>query len=418
MRILLISPNTERITMPTLPLGLALVGAASRAAGHDVSFLNLMFVDAAPGAVERAAPAARPDVIGISVRNIDDQVMEGTRFLLEPTREVVAACRRSADAPVVVGGAGYSIFPQAALAFLDADIGVAGEGEQSFPAVLACLEAGQDPAGLPGVFLRGRGGARTRGTVADLDWLPAPADDAWPGGDMQEADTWVPVQSRRGCPLACSYCSTPVIEGTVTRTRSPQIVVDEIRRATGRGFSHFYFVDNTFNVPSAYALDLCRRISAMRLGVQWRCILYPHDVSDELIGAMAAAGCVEASIGFESGSLPVLTRMNKRFTPGEVRRISDGLAAHGIRRHGFLLLGGPGETAATANESLAFAESLGLDSLKTTIGIRIYPGTPLERIAREEGQVDAGDDLLRPRFYVARGLEDWIRSQEPSNKVQ
>src|SRR5512136_2008043 len=105
MKVLLISANTERINLPALPLGLALVGAAARAAGHDVAFLNLMFQRDAEAAVRSAVATSRPDVVGISVRNIDDQMMQGARFLLEPVRRVVSACRASTDAPVVVGGA-------------------------------------------------------------------------------------------------------------------------------------------------------------------------------------------------------------------------------------------------------------------------------------------------------------------------
>jgi radical SAM superfamily enzyme YgiQ (UPF0313 family) len=100
--------------------------------------------------------------------------------------------------------------------------------------------------------------------------------------------------------------------------------------------------------------------------------------------------------------------MNKRFGLGEVRRISETLAAHGIRRMGFLLLGGPGETRETVEESLAFADSLGLEEMKVTAGIRIYPHTELARAAIADGSLSPSDDLLFPRFYLARGLEGWI----------
>ena len=123
---------------------------------------------------------------------------------------------------------------------------------------------------------------------------------------------------------------------------------------------------------------------------------------------MAQAGCVEVSLGFESGCLQVLREMNKRFTPADVREISDMLSAHRIRRWGFLLLGGPGETRETVEESIAFAESLGLEGLRVTVGIRIYPGTPLANLAIAEGVITEDDDLLVPRFYLASGLEPWI----------
>ncbi len=115
-----------------------------------------------------------------------------------------------------------------------------------------------------------------------------------------------------------------------------------------------------------------------------------------------------AARGFESGCPDVLRAMNKRFQPEEVRQISERLAAHGIRRMGFLLLGGPGETEQSVQESVAFADSLHLEMLKASIGIRIYPRTPLARIAVEEGIVGPQDDLLQPRFYLRPGLEDYI----------
>ena len=76
---------------------------------------------------------------------------------------------------------------------------------------------------------------------------------------------------------------------------------------------------------------------------------------------------------------------------------------------GFLLLGGPGETRSSVKESLAFADSLPLDRLKITTGIRIYPDTRLSELAVREGSIKADDDLLHPRFYLSKGLEGWLQ---------
>ncbi len=123
---------------------------------------------------------------------------------------------------------------------------------------------------------------------------------------------------------------------------------------------------------------------------------------------MARAGCVEVAFGFESGSRKILRSFNKRFQPEEVRRISEMLDKYGIGRMGFLLLGGPGETRETVEESLEFADSLELEAMKVTTGIRIYPYTALAAAAVAEGVVSPQDDLLRPAFYLAGGLDGWI----------
>ena len=409
MKVLLISANTERISMLTMPLGLGLVCAATRAAGHDVGFLDLLPEADPRTAAGRAVEAFAPDVIGISVRNIDDQSEQNPRFLLDPAREVVEECRaRSAAATIVVGGAGYSIFPQEALAFLGADIGVVGDGEAAFPELLERIEAGRSPADLPGVYLPGVAPTVPRAEAAHLDGLPLWDEAlALPDGE----DDWVPVQSRRGCPNDCSYCSTSRIQGRTIRCRTPRRVVELIERLARCGARRFYFVDNSFNIPERHALDLCDGLARLNPRVTWRCILYPERVRERLVRAMAAAGCAEVSLGFESGSARILREMNKRFTPDDVRRTSELLATYGIRRRGFLLLGGPGETRESVEESLAFAESLGLDDLRVTVGIRIYPGTPLAKRALAEGVIASEDDLLHPAFYLAPGLEPWIHER-------
>jgi len=181
-----------------------------------------------------------------------------------------------------------------------------------------------------------------------------------------------------------------------------------IERHVKAGFNKFYFTDNTFNIPSAYAGELCKRILASGINITWMCILYPWEMEEALVSDMAQAGCREVSLGFESGNTEMLHRMNKKFDVHAVRRTSLLLNRYGIRQTGFLLLGGPGETRSSAVESLAFADSLPLDAVKLSVGIRIYPDTPLARLSVEEGIIAPDDDLLYPRFYLADKLEGWL----------
>lgn len=408
MRVLLVAANTERSDMVVPPYGLGLVAGALRALGHDVAFLDLLSEADPRGAVIREVRSRNPGAVGISIRNLDDQNRQDPRFLLARALEVVGACREATSAPVILGGPGFSILPAQALAFLGADYGVRGDGEEAFPALLEALEAGRDPCEVPGVLAPGRDPG-LRAAVADLDAF-APWDPCLEG-TLDPAQAWVPVQARRGCPNDCSYCATWAIQGRAYRIRDPRRVVAAVADLAARGYRQIFFVDNAFNLPEGTAFELCAGLEALDPGVKWRCILYPHAVREDLVRAMARAGCVEVSLGFESGSPAVLKAMNKRFTPAEVHALSDLLADYGIRRMGFLLLGGPGETRATVEESLAFARSLRLDALKTTVGIRIYPGTPLEARARDEGLLAPGQDLLRPAFYLAPGLEPWIHER-------
>jgi radical SAM superfamily enzyme YgiQ (UPF0313 family) len=412
MKVLLISANTETINMPVLPMGLALVAAATEQAGHAVVTLDLMSASDWRPVLLETFTGFSPEAIGISVRNIDDQNMQQPKFLLEPVREMVACIRELTDAPIVIGGAGYSIFPQKALDYLHADAGIQGEGEQVFPQLLQRFSEKKDIADLPGVYLPQRRPKSPAERIRHLDRLPMPR----PGVHLPDLDSdarrniWLPIQTRRGCPLNCTYCSTGTIEGRILRKYPVEKVVDTIARFSKAGFDRFFFVDNTFNLPPAYAKSICEAISRAGLNIAWRCIVYPFDVNAELVEKMAAAGCAEVSLGFESGSAEILKKLNKQFGPDDIRQAADLLKRHGIRRMGFLLLGGPGENRGTVLESLRFADTLGLEMMKVTIGIRIYPYTALARQAVAEGIIGSEDDLLFPKFYIAPGLAAWLRN--------
>ncbi|MBU2234937.1 MAG: radical SAM protein [Proteobacteria bacterium] len=405
MRVLLISANTERINIVPLPLGLSYVAAATRNGGHDVRVLDLMAEDDSESLIGETIASFGPDVIGISVRNIDDQTKDG-RFLLDEVRRVVRDCRRLSDAPVVLGGAGYSIFPESVLAYLEADMGIQGEGEVAFPALIERLAQQADLSETPGLYLRDRGLLGKRTFVKDLDSLPI--FGAHEFLDSQDRGLWLPFQTRRGCPLNCSYCSTSTIEGLAIRKRSPEAAVTELACCVESGFRQIFFVDNTFNLPPGYAKEICRKIIDRGLDISWRCILYPGKVDEKLAALMAAAGCREVSLGFESGSERILRNMNKKFNLREIRQTAETLARHGIRQQGFLMLGGPGETQESVLETLTFADSLPLDELKITTGIRIYPDTALARVAIDAGMISPDDDLLLPKFYLVRELEEWL----------
>lgn len=406
VRILLISAANHAGSTTPLPLGLACVAEATERAGHQVQLLALRSDADCDNDVRQAIGQFAPDVIGVSVRNIDDQNMQSPCFLLACLKQVVAVCRAACSSPIVLGGAGYSIFPESALAYLGADIGIRGEGEAAFPALLSWLEQGRQSPPPPAAYFPDRSHSATAFAPALDDFL-LPEPRLWLDF-AGSTEMRIPVQTRRGCPLDCIYCSTNLIEGRPIRRRSPALVVEWLTALRNDGFRHFYFVDNTFNLPPSYAKDLCRKLIGAELGLDWWAIIYPKWVDVELVELMAKAGCTQMSLGFESGSETMLPQLNKRFTCTEVRNVSDTLAGVGIKRYGFLLLGGPRETRETVEESLKFADSLHLDELKITVGLRIYPQTPLASTAVTEGLLKPDDNLLFPRFYISPLLQDWL----------
>lgn len=408
MKVLLISANTETINMPVFPLGLASVAQAVIDAGHRTAWLDLMGKSDIRTVIEREISSFSPDLIGISVRNVDDQNMLNPGFLLSIVKGVVRICKEVSNVPVLIGGSGYSIFPESSLDYLKADMGIQGEGENVVPELFDCIENDRSFSEIAGLYIRGRGLQSERKFEKNLDNFPFPDPALFPTSVYEGENFYVPIQTRRGCPLACSYCSTGTVEGRVIRSRSVDSVIQWINKWVERDFRRFQFVDNNFNIPPDYAKELCRKIREANLDIKWRSIIYPGRLDESLIKSMATAGCNEVSLGFESGCDDILAGMNKHFSAKDVVNSAKMLIDNNIKVMGFLLLGGPGETKETALRSLDFIEGLNLNSLRITTGIRIYPNTKLMETALEHDMIKENDDLLFPRFYMAEKIQDWL----------
>ena len=412
MKVLLISVITENLYMTVLPLGAAYVAASAMNAGHEVEMLSLRSGDGEYNEIlEKTISRLKPDAIGISMRNVDDQRMENSVFLLEPVKEVVKNCKKLSSSPVVLGGAGYSIFPSQALSYLGADMGIQGEGEASFTMLLKRLDKNLDISEVPGLYLPEKGLVSPIKHPKSLDEyaMPVPNVHLTIPKDNSNQPVWAPIQTRRGCPMDCSYCSTFLIEGRALRKHSPKNVVENIKKYIDAGINHIFFVDNTFNFPPSYAEELCDQIISEKLKIKGRCILYPSKIDAKLVDKMAKAGIRETSLGFESASEMILKNMNKRFLIKDVISASRMLKDAGIFQMGFLMLGGPGETKKTALASLRFADDLQPDAMKISIGIRIYPYTALAETAIKEEKIKSHEDLLFPTYYVVNELKDWLK---------
>jgi radical SAM superfamily enzyme YgiQ (UPF0313 family) len=415
-KVLLISENMCRESLIPFPLGPAWIAAAVEWAGHEVMGLDLMFSDDPAGECARAVEEFHPDCIGLSIRNIDNQDAENTKFYVDDAVPLIAAMRQVSGVPIVLGGAGYSIYPTQCLDYLGLEYGVVGEGEATFPALLECLASGDDPRKVPGVATRLAGitSPGSPGVRPDLALLPVPDRRLF---DVTRYD-WRPapgrplfvpnIQSRRGCARSCIYCSSPDIEGTRVRVRPVKAVVDEMESMEQEfGLSLAIINDSLFNVPEEYALDLCREFIARGLRIRWSTGLDPS-ASDELLETMARAGCTNLSMGNESGCEHILIRLKKEFGVADVERAVRTAKSAGMKVNCFLLFGGPGETRETIDESVELLDRLQPETVNVSPGVRIYPNTELARIAMEEGIVSPDDNLLLPRFYIAPAVKGWL----------
>lgn len=412
MKVLLISANVEKIPDPVYPIGPAYVAAAARRAGHEVLDVDLCFAADAEAALRPVIAVERPDAIGVSLRNLDSSAFPQNTSYIDDYAHLMTTLRALSDAPIILGGAGFTVMPTTVLAHLGADIGVVGEGERLFPWVLERLTGGRpltsddtalcESAGR-GVCVYGR----TRTGV--LDTLGTPARDLFDAARYYERGGALNVQTKRGCAFDCIFCSYPLIEGKKVRARAPVSVVDEIEEMRDtRGVGHVFFVDNIFNLPMEHAKEICADLVRRNLGIEWSAYLNPKFVDAELVRLMAASGCKGIEFGIDSDSPTMIAALHKMFDPDDLRRVAALCHAAGLKFCQSLIFGGPGETMATVEETIALMEELRPTAVVAMTGIRVLPGTQMVEHALRDGLVDEDDNLLYPKFYVAPGFKDEI----------
>src|SRR5690348_143088 len=395
--------------MPVVPNGVACVAAALEHAGHEVRVLDLCFARDPHRAARESATAFAPDVIGLSVRNIDNSDLVALEHYTPAAAALLDTLRASApEAQVIAGGAAFGVAPEALSDELGVEHAVAGDGERATPALIAELAAGRTPGPIPGVVRRvdGRRVLTPPGGDGALDSLPPVHMHRWL--DLKRYERrggTVPIQTKRGCVFKCIYCTYLNVEGWGYRLRDPEHVVDEMEELVrDAGVRHFEFVDSTFNAPPRHAAAICEAIIKRPLAVQLDTTNFtPAAVLPYLLDPMRAAGFRWLGITAESASDAVLERLEKGFDAARVREVAQQVERAGIGVLWIFLVGGPGETMRTLNETLAFAsERLERgDAVYLTVGLRVYPGTTLHRIALDEGVVERDDPLLRSEEHTS-----------------
>jgi hypothetical protein len=393
------------------------VAAACEEAGLETRVLDLCFSRDPSRDIRRTIDTFRPDVVGIGIRNIDTGVGRSVRFLLDEVKEeVVRPLKQAFTGPVVIGGAAAGINAGEMLDFFDLEYAVRGDGEVVMVELAKRHSAGSLWEGVPGLVVR-KGGEIVEDTppnrVDDLDRLPRPCVHRYVDVETyQRFNSPLQVQAKRGCALKCAYCVYNRIEGHAYRLRAPQLVADEIEADVGEtGINHIEFTDSTFNIPLDHAKSVLRAVIRKGLDLRLRAMgLNPGAVDEELVDLMKQAGFVDVDLGAESGCDATLKGLGKNFTKEDVLRAGELLQAKNISTMWYAILGGPGETRATVEETLdTLTRAAGKgDLICVSVGVRAYLGTPIARQMCQQNPAAAADNFLRPVDYQpeAIGLDE------------
>ena len=386
---LLISVNQVATPYPVYPLGAACLLAALQAKGHNASHFDIL-ADGGIKRLDKYLSGKRFDLVGLSIRNLDTADSAAPNECLTGVVEIIHLIRQKVAAPIVLGGPAFSLMPQDLMELLGADYGVVGEGEELLPWLASEIAADQNPK--KGIF---------RAKRSECPWRPVSyaksiSDYYIKWGGMLN------IQTKRGCPYNCSYCSYPSLEGTKIRYREPEEVADEVERLHREfGAKYLFFADAVFNDPCDHHLRVAEELIKKGNTVPWCAFFRPNNLSRSAISLMKRAGLSAMEFGTDASSDKTLAGLRKGFLFADVIKTEKAAVAEKIPVSHFIIFGGPGEDEQTFAKGLANVDHLKDSVVFGCIGIRVLPGTAIHDLAISEKVITKDGNLLDPVFYYS-----------------
>jgi len=401
MKILLISTNWETSPYPVYPIGMGMVAAALKQAGHQVEMFDFLQSGCEIDAVRERVESIQPDVVGLSLRNIDNVNAVNEHRYIDSVQTIVACIREVSAARVILGGSAFSIMPEEILEKVGADYGVVGEGEVLMCGFLASVASGNLPKER---ILRAP-------QQLEKDAIPSAYYDSKMISYYMDHGKTVSIQTKRGCNKHCIYCSYPFLEGTELRMRTASSVVDDMVRVAGEHEDAcIFFVDSVFNDSEGCYRELIHEMHRRKIHIPWTAFFTPGgELDDEIVALMKETGLDAAEIGADASTDAALKGIGKDFTWNDVIECNELFQRHGVTTAHYYMFGGPGETPETVAEGIENIRNLRQTANFMFMGIRILPGTSLMTLARQEGLVTDETNIIDPIYYFSKAIDrDWL----------
>jgi radical SAM superfamily enzyme YgiQ (UPF0313 family) len=404
-KLILVSANRHTEPYPVYPLGISYL---SSYLAREMPDLEIHIFDFMTGSYEdykRLLKKVRPDFTGISFRNIDDVNIYKKESFINHYKQIISHTRENSEAVIIIGGTGFSIYPRLLFETLDPDFGIYGEGEISLLQLITALRRGEDYTLIEGLVYKKEGTiiANKRSSYFKtpvLSFDDSLTDYYWQNSGMLN------IQTRRGCPYNCIYCTYPLIEGHKVRTLDPDQIVKTLSDLyLKKKIDYVFFTDSIFNISNEFNYELAGKILSADLKIRWGGYFNFANIDRRLLETMKQAGLKHIEFGTDSISDPILKKYQKPFTVTDILKVSDLCTELDIDFAHFLILGGYGETEETLNETFENSKKITRSVFFPFIGMRIYPGTMLHEIAIREKIVKADDPILEPVYYVSKDID-------------
>jgi radical SAM superfamily enzyme YgiQ (UPF0313 family) len=382
MKVLLVNPNRYQ-SPPVPPIGLEYVASSLADKGHAVELLDLCFSGNTTQDIDNAVRMFRPDIAGVTIRNVDTVLYHTNEFFLDEIKAVVTRLRSEHELKVIIGGAGVSADPEGILDYLNADIAVAGPAEETVHDVLAAIRDARDGKRVYRGRYSGRGSCPRRPFRVDY-------------GKYVEAGGIIGFETHKGCSSSCVFC----LEANSRVSFKPvENIVGEIKGFVDNGYDHFHLCDAEFNENTDCAIEFCTALKKAGMGIRWAVYMKPADFNKSLFRLMKETGVYLITLSMDSWKkCPLYWSDYEKFV--------FSARSFGIKVAVDFLAGFPYETDDDLRGHFDTLRRPLPDSIGVNTYIRLYKKLQITRIIQEDESLKSrlsGDaletNLINPVFY-------------------
>jgi len=368
------------------PLSLAWVAAIARKAGHEVTIIDARTLNLSKDEVADRLRQFRPDIMGFMM----------TTYMFPDTLDWIRSLKKEIRVPIVIGGYNLRVYPRESVSHPEIEYGVVEHALDTVPQLFEALEGKRKLRDVAGLVFKDNNGIQVNPPrPVDFERFPFPARDLLPNDLYAEFPTerknFTVMVTSLGCPYGCGFCEAG---RTAYNPRSPMTVVNEMEECyTKYGVREIDLFDYDFTVDKNRTIAICREIQQRNLDILWAC-RSRVDIDPDLLREMKEAGCGRIYFGIESGSQETLDRVNKGITLDQIRNAVRRTKDLGMKALGFFLIGAPGETKKTIQQTVRFAKKLDLDYVQFSKCLA-KPLTPLwKQMVKETGKDYWSDWIL------------------------
>ncbi len=384
MRTLLVNTPYPPSELPTIPMGLAYIAGVLEKEGIEVQVQDFLVTKYSKEKLRRKINDYAPEIVGITSVTMNYPIAS----------EILKDCKEIDENIVtVIGGPHVSFWAQETLREAPwIDVVVRGEGEYT----MLGIATGENLEDIDGIAFRKNNDiliTKPRQWIENLNELPLPARHLFPLSRYRALSADCGLITSRGCPFNCIFCVGHKMVGKEARFRNPKLVVDEAEEILNARFETINVVDDLLTINHKHLYAFCDEIMARNLKFKWTAFSRVDTVNAELLSRMKEAGCFFICYGVESGSQRILDIVRKKITLEKTKEAIKLSKEAGIKSLASFIIGLPGETKETLQQTVNFAKEL-----DTYYGFHLltpFPGTEVREKAKEYGLRILTNDWLR-----------------------